>query len=214
MTEQRAERGSGKKVVIVGGVAGGMSAASKAKRVDPTLDITVYEKSGYISYGACGMPYVISGEIESLDDLVARTPADMAERGVTVHVRHEVVSVNPDAKTVEVKNLDSGETHTAPYDALVLATGAEAVRPDLPGIDLQGVHVLRRIEDAAGVQRTLKGGAKEAVIIGGSYIGLELAEALVKAGLSVRVVEQYGSLLAGSRRTWCSSRSARGPTVR
>lgn len=195
MTEQRAGRGAGKKVVIVGGVAGGMSVAAKAKRVDPTLDITVYEKSGYISYGACGMPYVIAGEIESLDDLVARTPDQMAEKGVMVHVHHQVVSIDPDAKTVQVKNLETGETHTAPYDALVLATGAAAVRPELPGIDLEGVHVLRRLEDAAAVQRTLKNGAKEAVIIGGSYIGLELAEALVKAGLSVRVVEQQGSLL-------------------
>ncbi len=195
MTEQHAERGAGKKIVVVGGVAGGMSAASKAKRVDPTLDITVYEKSGYISYGACGMPYVIAGEIESLDDLVARTPGEMAERGVTVHVHHEVMSIDPDAKTVQVRNLETGKTHTAPYDALVLATGAEAVRPDLPGIGLQGVHVLRRLEDAAAVQATLRGGAKEAVVIGGSYIGLELAEALVKAGLSVRVVEQQKNLL-------------------
>ena len=173
-----------------------MSVAAKAKREDPDLEVTVYEKSGYISYGACGMPYVISGEIDTLDELIARTPEEMAEKGVTARVRHEVTSIDPDAKTVEVKDLESGETHTAPYDTLVLATGASAVRPELPGIDLQGVHVLRTIEDAAAIQKTITGGAKEAVIIGGSYIGLELAEALVKAGLSVRVIEQQGSLLS------------------
>ena len=183
------------RIVVVGGVAGGMSVAAKAKRENPDLELTVYEKSGYISYGACGMPYVISGEIDTLDDLIARTPAEMTEKGVTAHVRHEVTSIAPDAKTVEVKNLESGETHTAPYDVLVLATGASAVRPELPGIDLGGVHVLRIVEDAAAIQATIRDGAEEAVIVGGSYIGLELAEALVKAGLNVRVIEQQGSLL-------------------
>jgi len=194
MTEQRA--GAVKRVVVVGGVAGGMSVAAKAKRVNPELTVTVYEKSGYISYGACGMPYVIGGDIESLDDLLARTPEEMAEQGVTVHVRHEVTGVDPDARTVEVKNLETGDLHTAPYDALVLATGAVPVRPDLPGVDLAGVHVLRLIEDAAAIQKTIRAGAKEAVVVGGSYIGLELAEALVKAGLSVRVVEQQEGLLS------------------
>ncbi len=184
------------RIVVVGGVAGGMSVASKAKREDPELELTVYEKSGYISYGACGMPYVIGGEIDTLDKLIARTPEEMAEKGVNVHIRHEVVSVDPDAKTVAVKDLESGETHTTPYDALVLATGASAVRPELPGIELGGVHVLRVVEDAAAIQKTIRNGAKEAVIVGGSYIGLELAEALVKAGLSVRVVEREPNLLA------------------
>jgi len=179
----------------VGGVAGGMSVAAKAKRENPDLELIVYEKSNYISYGACGMPYVISGEIESLDKLIARTPEKMAQKGVSVHVRHEVTSIDPDAKTVEVKDLESGDVHTTPYDALVLATGASAVRPELPGIDLGGVHVLRIIEDAAAIQATIRGGAKEAVIVGGSYIGLELAEALIKAGLSVRVVEREPNLL-------------------
>ena len=195
MTERRAEPKTGKKIIVVGGVAGGMSVAAKAKRENPDLELTVYEKSGYISYGACGMPYVISGEIESLDKLIARTPEQMAEKGVNVHVRHEVTSIDPDAKTVTVKNLNSGDAYTAPYDTLVLATGASAVRPELPGIDLQGVHVLRTIEDAAAIQETIRGGAKEAVIVGGSYIGLEVAEALVKAGLSVRVVERGERLL-------------------
>ena len=195
MTEYGAGETSVQKVVVVGGVAAGMSVAAKAKRVDPRLEVTVFERSGYISYGACGTPYVIGGEIESLNELIARTPQEMAEQGVTVKVRHEVTNVDPEAKTVQVSDLQSGGTHTAPYDALVLATGAAPVRPELPGIELAGVHVLRSLEDAAAIQRTIRSGAKEAAIVGGSYIGLELAEALVKAGLSVRVIEQQGELL-------------------
>ncbi len=183
------------KIVVVGGVAAGMSTASKAKRSCPELDITVFEKSHYISYGACGLPYAIGGVVKSLDKLIARTPEDMAEQGVTVKVRHEVTEVDPDAKTVTVKNLSNGERFAEPYDKLVLATGAVPVKPPLPGIDLGGVHVLRIVEDAAEIQKTVQSGAKEAVIIGGSYIGLELAEALVAAGLRVRVLEQRDVLL-------------------
>lgn len=183
------------KIVVIGGVAAGMSAAAKAKRSCPELELTVFEKSHYISYGACGLPYVIGGRIESLDKLIARTPEEMAEQGVTVKVRHEVTQIDPDAKTVMVENLATGETFSQPYDKLVLATGAVPVKPPLPGIDLGGVHVLRLVEDAAAIQATVRGGAKEAVIIGGSYIGLELAEALAQAGLKVRVVEQQDVLL-------------------
>ena len=183
------------KIIVVGGVAAGMSTASKAKRTCSDLEITVFEKSHYISYGACGLPYAIGGVVKSLDKLIARTPADMAEKGVTVKVRHEVTEVDPDSKTVTVKNLDNGEGFSQPYDKLVLATGAVPVQPPLPGIDLGGIHVLRIVEDAAAIRETIDGGAKEAVIIGGSYIGLELAEALVEAGLRVRVLEQRGVLL-------------------
>ncbi len=183
------------KIIVIGGVAAGMSAAAKAKRTNPELNVTVFERSHYISYGACGMPYVIEGSIESLDKLIARTPDKMAEQGVTVKVRHEVTHIDPDAKTVSVKDLEGGETFAEAYDKLVLATGAVPVKPPLPGIDLEGVHVLRLVEDAVAIQKTIRKGAAEAVIIGGSYIGLELAEALVAAGLRVRVIEQQDVLL-------------------
>ena len=184
------------KIVVIGGVAAGMSAAAKAKRTNPELSVTVFEKSHYISYGACGMPYVIGGSIESLDKLIARTPEEMAEQGVTVKVQHEVAEIDPDAKTVTVRGLEGGETFTEPYDKLVLATGAVPVRPELPGIDLNGVHVLRLVEDAAAIQATIQDGAKEAVIIGGSYIGLELAEALGSGRVSgCEIVEQQDVLL-------------------
>ena len=182
-------------IIVVGGVAAGMSTAAKAKRTNPELNLSVFEKSHYISYGACGLPYVIGGTVESLDKLISRTPEQMAEQGVTVKVRHEVTEIDPDAKTVTVKKLDNGETFTESYDKLVLATGAVPVKPPLPGLDLAGVHTLRIVEDAAAIQKTIQEGAKEAVIIGGSYIGLELAEALTQAGLTVRIVEQQDVLL-------------------
>jgi CoA-dependent NAD(P)H sulfur oxidoreductase len=193
-TEAQAQR-AGKRVVIVGGVAGGMSAAAKAKRVDPTLEVTVFERGGAISYGACGIPYVLGGDIKGLDKLIARTPEEMADRGVAVKLRCEVTAVDPDAKTVAVLPA-GGERYTVPYDALVLATGALPVRPKLPGLGLAGVHVLRTLADAAAVQATLRRGVRRAVVVGGSYIGLELAEALVKAGCEVRLIEQRPALLS------------------
>lgn len=188
-----------RQLVVVGGVAGGMSAAAKAKREDPSLEVTVFEKSGYISYGACGMPYVIGGEITELSELVSRTSEAMREQGVEVKVYHEVTGVDYLERRVQVTDLGTEACFSVPFDVLLLATGALPVHPELPGMDLQGVHVLRRIEDAEAVQRTLKRtlqrGAKRAVVVGGGYIGLEMAEAFVRAGLEVTVLEQQGSLL-------------------
>ena len=172
-----------------------MSAASKAKRENPELEVTVFERSHYISYGACGMPYVIGGMIPDLEKLVSRTPAGMADEGVTVKVRHEVLNVNHESRTVTVKDLAADSTFEEPYDTLVLATGARALRPDLPGIGLENIYTLRRMEDAAGILAATKG-AKRAVIVGGGYIGLEMAEGLTLAGLEVSVVEMSAHLLA------------------
>ena len=177
------------KIIIIGGVAGGMSTAAKAKRENPKLDVTVYERSHHISYSACGMPYHVAGRIP-LDDLVARTPPDMEEEDITVKVRHEVVGVDHDVRQVRVKNLETGETFEDAYDILVLATGARAVLPDLPGRDLEGVYTLRRLEDAARIREDVGGmQGKHAVVMGGGYIGLEMAEAFCEAGLAVTVVE-------------------------
>ena len=184
------------KVVIVGGVAGGMSAASKAKRENPELEVTVFERSHYISYGACGMPYVIGGLISELEDLVSRTPDEMAEQDIEVKVRHEVTEVDHENRTVKVKDLETSNTFEESYDILVLATGAQALRPDLPGIDLENIYTLRRMEDAAKIARATEG-AKRAVVVGGGYIGLEMAEALSLAGLHVSVVERSENLLEG-----------------
>ena len=184
-----------KKVVVIGGVAGGMSAAAKAKRENPELEVTVFERSHYISYGACGMPYVIGGLIPDLEKLVSRSPEGMADEGVEVKVRHEVTQVDHENRVVTVQNLETDETFEEPYDVLVLATGAQAVRPDLPGIDLDNIYTLRRMEDAAAIMAATEG-AKRAVIVGGGYIGLEMAEALTLAGLEVSVVEMSEHLLA------------------
>ena len=177
------------KIIIIGGVAGGMSTAAKAKRENPELDVTVYERSRHISYSACGMPYHVAGRIP-LENLVARTPEKMEEEGINVKVRHEVVGVDHDARQVRVKNLETGETFEDAYDTLVLATGARAVLPDLPGADLKGVYTLRRLEDAARIREDVGGmQGKHAVVMGGGYIGLEMAEAFREVGLSVTVVE-------------------------
>lgn len=183
------------KLLIIGGVAGGMSAAAKAKRENPELEVVVYERTAHISYGACGMPYVLEGVIPSLSKLIARTPERMAQEGVTAHVQHEVIAVDHSARQVTVKNQATGELFTDSYDTLVFATGARAVRPPLPGVNLLGVHTLKTLADAAAIEARLKS-AKRAVIVGGGYIGLEMAEALRQRGLSVTVVEMVPQLLA------------------
>jgi Uncharacterized NAD(FAD)-dependent dehydrogenases len=183
------------KLIVIGGTAAGLSAASKAKRLNKDFDILVFEKSGYISYGACGLPYFVGGIIEDADELVSVSVADMkAKRGIEVRTHHEVTAIDRKAKTVTVKNLDNGEVAVHEYDKLVIATGAFPVHPSLPGIDADGVYYLRNVED--GIQ--LKNGrrdAKNAVIIGGGFIGLELAEQLTEAGIKVTICEALDRLL-------------------
>lgn len=182
------------RVVIIGGVAGGMSTAAKAKRENPALEVVVYERTAHISYGACGIPYVLEGIIPSLDRLVARTPERMARDGVSAHVRHEVTAVDHDRRQVTVTNLATGSVFTDTYDILVFATGARAVRPALPGVSLGGIHTVKSLEDAAAIEAQLNG-AKRAVVVGGGYIGLEMAEALCHRGLAVTVIEMLPQLL-------------------
>ena len=181
------------RIVVVGGVAAGMSAASRARRQNPDAEVVVFERGEWISYGACGLPYVIGGEVRGQDDdfsaLVARTPEQMRGQGVAVRLHHEVLGVDARAGTISVLDSSSGRTVQEPYDRLLLATGVAPIRPEwLPG-DLKGVHVLRDIPDAQGIEATLKSGAKRAAIVGGGYIGLEMAEALKRRGLSVVLLE-------------------------
>jgi NADPH-dependent 2,4-dienoyl-CoA reductase/sulfur reductase-like enzyme len=133
----------GKRVVVVGGVAGGASAAAKAKRENPELEVVVYEKSGWVSYGACGLPYVLSGEIPWLEKLVARTPEEFRKQGVMVHTRHEVVDIDPSLRTLTVFDHTEGRTFQDRYDHLVLATGARPTIPPIPGTEQAGVFTLR-----------------------------------------------------------------------
>ncbi|AFV75199.1 NAD(FAD)-dependent dehydrogenase [Thermus oshimai JL-2] len=178
----------GTRLVVVGGVAGGASAAAKAKRENPELEVVVYEKSGWVSFGACGLPYVLSGEIPSLEALVARTPEAFRKGGVLVYPRHEVVDVDYALRTLTVYSHGEGRTFQERFDHLVLATGARPVIPPVPGVEQEGVYTLRSMEDGAALLEALKG-AKRAAILGAGYIGLEVAEAFRKRGLEVTLLE-------------------------
>lgn len=185
-----------RRLVVVGGVAAGMSAASKARRTDPDLEVIVYERSGFVSYGACGLPYYVQGLIEDHRALIARTPEQFARQGVEVHTQHEVVAIDPDAASVRVRDLQGGRELIAGYDALVLATGGVAFKPPIPGLDLDGVFALRNVEDGVRLRRFIEEARPlRAVIIGGGYIGLEMAEAFRARGLEVTVLEMLPQLL-------------------
>lgn len=185
----------GERLVVIGGVAAGMSAAAKARRSNPDLEIVVYEKSGYVSYGACGLPYAIKGEIARVEDVVVRTPAQFAKQGIGVHVRHEVLAIDAAAGSVTVRDLAGGHTFTDHYDKLLLTTGGAASRIPVPGADLPGVFTLRTVEDGLAIQAWLREvRPAHGVIIGGGYIGLELAEALAAHGVRLTIVERLAQL--------------------
>jgi NADPH-dependent 2,4-dienoyl-CoA reductase/sulfur reductase-like enzyme len=186
------ERG---RLVVVGGVAAGMSAASRARRLRPDVEIVAVERGSEVSYGACSLPYFIAGVVPRREDLIAHD-ADFfrAERRIDVRLRTEAVSLDPRRRTVTLRS-DAGE-EPLQYDALVIATGARAVKVPLPGVDLDGVFTLRTLEDGEAVRRHVESGARNAVVVGGGYIGLEMAEALTARGMSVTVVELLPTLLS------------------
>lgn len=194
-----------KRLIVIGGVAAGMSAAAKAKRVNREMEAVVYEKSPYISYAACGMPYFIAGDISDYRCLLARTPEQMAKQGVEVHVRHEVTAIDPDARMVTVRDLEKGREFTQRYDSLVIATGARPALPPLPGSDLEGIFVLRSLEEGRALHRFLVenresreyGGhrLRRALVLGGGYVGVEMAETFRRLGLEVRMVIRSGKVL-------------------
>jgi NADPH-dependent 2,4-dienoyl-CoA reductase/sulfur reductase-like enzyme len=183
----------GRRLVVVGGVAAGLSAALRARRLDPDLEITVFERTGYCAYSACGLPYLVAGVVREPMALVARTPEDLRARGVQVRVRHEVEALDLEGRRVLVRTPD-GLRRSHSFDVLMLATGG-APRTPFPGTGLAGVHTLRTVEDALAICRHISDGARRAVIVGGGYIGLEAAEALVARGLSVTLVEALDHVL-------------------
>ncbi len=192
----------GKRLIVIGGVAAGMSAAAKAKRVNREMEAVVYEKSPYISYAACGMPYFIAGDISDYRSLLARTSEQMAKQGVEVHVRHEVTAVDPDARTVTVRDLEGKREFTQGYDRLVIATGARPAQPPLPGLDLEGVFVLRSLEEGRAIRRFLvehrehgEHRPQRALVLGGGYVGVEMAETFRRLGLEVRMVIRSGKVM-------------------
>lgn len=184
------------RLIVIGGTAAGLSAASKAKRLKPELEIKVFEKSGYISYGACGLPYFVGGLIDEPEDLVAVSADTMRnKRGIPTWTRHEVTSIDRENKTVKVTSLDTGEESIHEYDKLVIATGAAPIVPPIPGIEAEGVYFLRNVEDGIRLKARVGQAAKRACIIGGGFIGLELAEELTLSGIQVTLVEQLPRLL-------------------
>ena len=188
-----------KRLVVIGGVAAGMSAAAKAKRVDREMDVVVYERGPFVSYGACGMPYLIAGDIPDYRSLIARTPEQMAKQGVQVHLRHKVTAVDPDAHTVTVRDLEGERELVQRYDKLVIATGAGAIRLPIPGSDLDGVYLLRSLEDGIALRGLFaepqERWPQQAVILGGGYVGVEMAESLRRLGLAVTMVIRSGQVM-------------------
>ncbi len=180
------------KVIIVGGVAGGASAAARIRRLDEKAQIIIYERSGYISYANCGLPYYIGGTIADEDDLTLQTPLSFGRRfAVDVHVGHEVTAIYPDKKTVTVCNLATGETFDDSYDKLLLAPGARPAVPQLPGLDSKRLFTLRTVEDTLAIKRFVQEKQpRSAVLAGGGFIGMELAENLRQLGLDVTIVQR------------------------
>ncbi|MDR1066854.1 MAG: FAD-dependent oxidoreductase [Clostridiales bacterium] len=186
------------KTIIVGGVAGGATAAARLRRLDESAEIVLFERGGYISFANCGLPYYIGGRIAERGKLLLQTPESFRRRfNVDVRVNAEVISIERAAKTVSVKHTLTGEEYTESYDKLILSPGGAPVRPPVEGFDLPGVFTLRSIEDADRIKAHIqRNQPKSAVIAGGGNIGVEMAENLRRAGLSVSIVELSGQVLA------------------
>ncbi|WP_323174677.1 FAD-dependent oxidoreductase [Natrialba sp. PRR66] len=181
--------------VVIGGDAAGMSAASKAKREDPDRNVIVFEKGEWVSYAACGMPYYVKGEVNELDDLVAVTPEEFREeRGVDLRTGAEVVDIDREAKLVTVETDD--ETYEQPYDDLLVATGASAIEPPFEGLDLEGVFTIHDMDEADAIEDYVTAhGPETAAIVGGGYVGIEMAEALSARGIDVHLYEMLPHVL-------------------
>lgn len=185
------------KVVIVGGVAGGATAAARIRRLDEQAEILIFERSGYISYANCGLPYFIGGVITDPEDLTLQTPEFFFSRfRVKVKVRHEVTAIHPERSTVSVKDLETGEAFEESYDKLLLSPGAKPVQPRLPGVGIDRVFTLRTVEDTFRIKEYInRNRPKTAVLAGGGFISLELAENLRALGMSVTIVQRPRQLM-------------------
>jgi NADPH-dependent 2,4-dienoyl-CoA reductase/sulfur reductase-like enzyme/rhodanese-related sulfurtransferase len=194
MTEKQTDA---PKIVIIGGVAGGASAAAKARRVNEFAEIIILEKGPYVSYANCGLPYHISGEIEKRSELFVTTPKRLKVRfGIDVRVRHEVTAIDRTQKTVSVMDHSKGTHYSETYDKLIISTGAEPIVPPLPGIDSEGIFCLKTVEDMDRVIEYVNREKPEsAVVVGGGFIGLEAADALHLRNLEVSIVEAADQLL-------------------
>ncbi len=185
------------KVLIVGGVAGGATAAARIRRLDEKAEITVFERSGYISYANCGLPYYIGDVITDPEDLTLQTPESLFTRfRINMKVHHEVTAVHPDKKTISVKNLELGEEFEEAYDKLILSPGAKPTQPRLPGVGIEKLFTLRTVEDTFRIKEYItRHQPKSAVLAGGGFIGLELAENLRDLGMDVTIVQRPKQLM-------------------
>ena len=186
------------KILIVGGVAGGASAAARLRRLDENAEIIMFERGEFISFANCGLPYYIGGEIKDKSALLLQTPQSFNARfNVDVRVQNEVMGIDREGKTVTVKQVASGETYSESYDELILSMGAEPIKPSIPGIDSAKVFTLRNIPDTYRIKDYIEeNNPRSAVIVGGGFIGVEMAENLTHAGLDVTMVELADQILA------------------
>lgn len=185
------------KVVIIGGVAGGATAAARIRRLDENAEIIIFERSGYISYANCGLPYYIGGVITDPQDLTLQTPENFFRRfRIDIRVHHEATAIFPDKKTISVRNLETGEEFEESYDKLLLSPGAKPARPRLPGTDMDKLFTLRTVEDTLAVKEYIdKHHPKSAVLAGGGFISLETAENLRELGMEVTIVQRPRQLM-------------------
>lgn len=185
------------KVVIVGGVAGGATAAARIRRLDEQAEIVVFERSGYVSYANCGLPYYIGGVIEDPEELTLQTPESFFDRfRITMKVRHEVTAIHPDRRTVTVRDLEAGTEFEEGYDKLLLSPGAKPTQPQFPGAGLDNLFTLRTVEDTLRIRAYIdRNRPRSAVLAGGGFISLELAENLRELGMEVTIVQRPRQLM-------------------
>jgi NADPH-dependent 2,4-dienoyl-CoA reductase/sulfur reductase-like enzyme len=181
------------RLVVIGGDAGGMAAASQARRQQPDLEIVALEKGPWTSYSACGIPYLVGGDIDSIDRLIARSPQEFrTNHRIDARVNHEVMAIDLQARSLEVRDHEHDRTYKLGFDILHLGLGAVPIRPRLPGMDTAHVHGVQTLTDAAELLEDVTTGSEvgDVVVVGGGYIGLEIAEAFIKRGCHVTVVDQ------------------------
>lgn len=184
------------KLLVIGGVAAGMSAASKLKRIHKDAQIVVYEKGRFLSYGACGLPYYVSGENDDFTKMIARTKEQFEEMGMEIFLQHEVVKVVPEKKQVMIKDLVKNKLFIDTYDKLMVATGTIPIVPPFPGVGLKNIYGLKTLEDGIRLKEvTERSEIQDIVIVGGGYIGIEVVEAMIKQGKRVRVIELSDRIL-------------------
>lgn len=186
-----------RRILIIGGVAGGASCAARARRLDEHAEITIFERGPHVSFANCGLPYHVGGVIPEASSLLLASPDTFRDKfGIDVQIRTEVTAIDREAQTLTTRHTESGETRTWPYDALVIATGAKPLMPPLPGLDLPGVFTVRTVPDTARIRAWIdERGAKRAVVVGGGFIGLEIAENLHHRALEVTVLERADQVM-------------------